>query len=451
MSKIVELNRRSFLRGAGVAALAGVAGTVATVSTTASAQSSISIPKLAGGKYDFDTPYNRVGTNCARWDSPPLKYDAGVFKYGMGVASIDFECAPCITEALAERVKHHNWGYLSTTQPLRDGIVKWNGERHGIDLDPDSIVISDGVYPGMIAALRSFVPIGNKVLLVSPCYSGFYSMARAARVGTVDSQMRYVDGRYEVDWDDLESKMTSDVRAMIVCNPQNPTGNVWTQDELLRMGRLALEHNIVVLADEIHSDVVRAGHKYVPFASLPDEAVVNNSITANAISKTFNLAGMKNAYYYSKNRRLLEQVNQFHRAELSTLGVVANEAAYRDGGEWFDQANVYMDDNHTFVENYVKQHMPGVGYTRNEGTYMTFLDFSTVMESIGAKEMAKAHGKATAEVYFQDWMTEKSGVYLNPGSVYGAGGEGHMRLNVASSRVVLKEVFDAMAAVVRNV
>ena len=135
-------------------------------------------------------------------------------------------------------------------------------ERHGLDLDPASVVISDGVYPGVIAALRSFVPIGNKVLLTTPAYSGFYSMARAARVDTVDSPMLYRNGRYEIDWDDLESKMTADVRAMIVCNPQNPTGNVWTEEELLRIGRLALEHEVVVLADEIHSDVIRAGHRY---------------------------------------------------------------------------------------------------------------------------------------------------------------------------------------------
>ena len=178
-------------------ALAGAAGTVATASTSASAQSSSSIPKLANGKYDFDTPYNRVGSNCARWDSPGLNYPAGAFKYGMGVASIDFECAPCITEALAERTNHHNWGYMSSTQPLRDGIVGWNGERHGVDLDPDSITIASGVYSGMIAAMRAFIPAAGKLLLVTPVYSGFYTMARNAHVATVDSQMIRKNGRYE--------------------------------------------------------------------------------------------------------------------------------------------------------------------------------------------------------------------------------------------------------------
>ena len=217
------------------------------------------------------------------------------------------------------------------------------------------------------------------------------------------------------------------------------------------MGRLCLDHNIVVLSDEIHSDVIRSGHKFTPFASLPDEAVVNNSLTFNAISKTFNLAGMKNAYYYSKSPITLGRVNQYHRAELSTLGVVANEAAYNEGGDWFDQANAYMDENHTFIENYVKQHMPSVGYTRNEGTYMTFLNFGKTMSSIGAEEQYMSHDKPSPEHFFQDWLVEHSGVYLNPGADYGSGGAGNMRMNIASSRLVIKEVLDAMAGAVNKV
>ena len=306
------------------------------------------------------------------------------------------------------------------------------------------ITIASGVYSGMIAAMRAFIPAAGKLLLVTPVYSGFYTMARNAHVATVDSQMIRKNGRYEVNWEDLEAKMTSDIRAMVVCNPQNPTGNVWTEEELLRMGRLALEHNIVVLSDEIHSDVIRSGHKYVPFASLPDRAVVNNSVSFNAISKTFNMAGMKNAYFYSKSPTMLDRVDQYHHAELSTLGVVANAAAYRHGAEWFDQANAYLDENHTFMENYIKQNMPDVVYTKNEGTFMTFLDVSKIMTSIGAAEQYIAAEKASPEYYFRDWLVHNSGVYLNPGSVYGAGGEGHVRMNLASSRMVLKEVLDSM-------
>lgn len=449
MAAINKVSRRNFIRSAGVAALAGAAPPLHSQSAEAPDITRHTAP--ANGQFDFDKIYNRVGSNCSRWDSPARRYPDGEFKYGMGVASMDFECAPCITEALQERIQHHSWGYLSSTDPLRECIVRWAGERHGVDLDTRELTLSDGVYPGLVAALRAFVPAHSKVLLTTPVYSGFYTIARRAHAQTVDSPMQYINGRFEIDWEDLEAKMTPDVRAMIVCNPQNPTGNVWSEDDLLRIGKLCLEHNIVVLSDEIHCDVIRAGQKYTPFASLPDQAVVNNSVTFTAISKTFNLAGMKNAHYYSRNPTLLQRVNQFHAAELSTLGVVATEAAYNHGGEWADQCNAYVDSCHSFIEGYIKEHMPTVGYTRNEGTYMTFLNFSHVMDAIGATEQAVIHGKQTPEHYFQDWLVHESGVYLNPGSDYGTGGEGHMRMNTASSRVVLKQVLDAMASAVNRV
>lgn len=439
MAKTFGLDRRTFMKSAGLTAIAGAVGT--RVEQAAGQDSA----HYNGGLFDFDTPYDRIGTNSSRWDSPASRYESGNFKYGMGVATMDFEAAPCITEALEKRCQHHSWGYMSSTDSLRDAIVEWNGTRHDIDIDPESVVIAAGVYPGIIAALRSFSPPSTKSLLLTPIYDGFYYHCRHTGVIPNESPLAYNNGRYEIDWADLESRMTPDTRTMIVCNPQNPTGNVWTEEELLRLGKLCLEHNIIVLSDEIHSDIVRGGQNYVPFASLPDKDVVNNSITFNAVSKTFNLAGMKNAYFHSTNPILLDRLKQNHRADLNTLGVVANEAAYREGAAWFDQLLPYLDANHTFVENYVAQHMPKVGYHKAEGTYLTWLDFSPVMEAIGAEEMAKTHGKASPEHYFQDWLVENSGVYLNPGSNYGPGGAGHMRMNLASSRMVVKAAFDSMA------
>lgn len=444
MSKNVALDRRSFIKSAGMTALAGASGALAT---GVNAQSS---SRMNNGMFDFDTVYNRVGSNCSRWDSPPKRYGAGKIKHAMGVATMDFEAAPCITEALMERVQHHNWGYMSSTDSLRDAIVNWNGERHGLDLDPESVVVSDGVYPGVIAALRSFAPKGTKVLMLTPTYDGFPYHCRHTQVIQTQSEMIFKDGTYEIDWADLESKMTPDTQAMIVCNPQNPTGNVWSEEDLLRIGRLCLENQIIVLSDEIHSDIVREGHHYVPFASLPDKAVVDNSITFNAVSKTFNLAGMKNAYFFTTNPVLLGRIKQHHRGDLSTLGVVANEAAYRHGAGWFDQVKPYLDNNHKIVADAVEK-IPGLSATKAQGTYLAWLDFTPVLEAIGAKEMAISHGKSSPEHYFQDWLVEHSGVYLNPGSNYGSGGEGHMRMNLGSSRIVVQEAMDSLAAAIAKV
>ena len=444
MTTNTGLNRRNFLKGAGMTALAGATGAGAGV---AIADDDDGKGLFMSGRHDFDTVYDRRGSNCSRWDTPARKYPGGEFKYGMGVATMDFEVPACITDALAERCKHHTWGYMSSKESLQEAIAEWNVARHGLELDPSTIELSSGVYPGMIASLRTFSPPGSKVAQLSPAYSGFYFMTRHTYTNVQDSQMQRVDGRFEIDWDDLESKMTHDTQSMIVCNPQNPTGNVWTEEELLRIGEMCLKNDVVVLSDEIHSDFVRPGHQFVPFASLPDKAIVDNSLSFNSASKTFNMAGMKNAYYHSTNPRLLERVKQNHFSTVSTLGCVANEAAYRDGAEWLDQLLVYLDDNHKFVESYIAANMPSVGYTRPEGTYLSWLDFSQTMDAIGAAEKA-AEKDVTPEVYMQDWLVMKSGVYLNPGSNYGLGGPGNMRFNLGSSRRVVKAALDELAKAV---
>ncbi len=449
MKDVSGLNRRSFIRNAGLSALISAAGLGSAITPNVAAAQP-STPRLAGGKPNLDIPYSHTGFNDSRWDAPASKY-GDHFKYGMGIASMDFEAPACITEALAKRCEHRSWGYISSTDSLREAILQWTSARHGIEIDPSTLVVSHGVYPGVIAGLRSFVPPGTKTLMLTPIYSGFYSMCRHTNTLTIDSPMLFRNGRWEIDWEDLEAKMRPDVTAMIVCNPQNPTGNMWTEEELLRIGRLCLDHNIVVLVDEIHNDFVRAGHRYVPFASLSDKAVVNNSISFGAVSKTFNLAGLKAAYFHSSNPTLLGRIQRNHRSDLTILGMVANEAGYREGGEWFDQVLPYIDANHSFVEDYVKQHMPMVQYKRPEGTFLTFMDFSRVMQSIGAAEQAREKGYESAEHFFQDWLATQSGVVLNPGTDYGAGSEGHMRMNIASARVVVEGALQAMAAAFRNV
>lgn len=447
MSKIVGLNRRTFLKSAGMTALAGAAaGSAAPVIADDNDGNGL----FRNSAYDFDKIYNRVGTNCSRWDSPAKKYPGGQFKYGMGVATMDFQAAPCVADSLAKRTSHEVWGYMSSTDSLKEAIAYWNAERYDHEIDPATIQISAGIYPGVIAALRAFAGPGNKVALLSPAYAGFYFHCNHTFSIANDSEMIWRNGRYEIDWDDLESKMTHDTQAMIVCNPHNPTGNVWTEDELLRIGHLCLENNVVVLSDEIHSDFVRPGHKFVPFSSLPDKAVVDNSISFNSGSKTFNMAGMKNAYFYSTNPKLLARVKQYHFSAVCTLGCVANEAANREGAEWVDNLLAYIDDNHKFVEAFVADRMPTVGYNRPEGTFLSWLDFGKTMESIGAADKAAAEN-TDAELYFQDWLVMNSGVYMDHGSKSGKGGAGHMRFNAGSSRKVVKEALEHLADAVNKV
>ena len=446
MSKITGLDRRSFLKGASMTALAGAVTTGGSTAAVAAGN------KMANGKYNLDEIYNRVGSNCYKWDAQIAKFGAEQFDIGMGIADMDFRVAPCITEALMKRTQHENWGYLHNVDSLREAIALWSSTRHNLEIDPEAVTVATGVHPGLIAALHAVSPPGTKVLMNTPTYNGFWGDLRWSRTLANESEM-YTDsdGVYHIDWDDFEARMTPDTHAFLLCNPQNPTGNCWTEDQLMRMGELCLKHGVTVLADEIHCDFVMDGQKYTPFASLPDKAIVDNSLTFKAISKTFSLAGMKNAYFYSTNPVLLERVRWHHRPDINTLGVVANEAAYREGAEWFDQVRAYINQNHNYVESYVKERMPMVKYKKAQGTYLAWLDVSDAVAATNSEEMAAKHELKSPEHYFEQWLVENSGVQLNPGSNYGLGGAGHMRMNLGSPRPMIEDGLSKIANALKNV
>jgi len=455
MSSYHDLNRRTFLKGAGMTALAGAvgAGGTAAVSTAAAADR---MPYLRNSKYDFDTIYSRVGTDCVKWDSQIALFGDKA-EIGMGIADMDFRAPPCIGEAMAERMKHENWGYLNAESydSYREAIAGWSHDRHDLDIDPASIVFATGVHPGLVATLKTFSPPASKVLLMTPTYNGFYSDLRNTQTLKNESEMIFEDGRYSIDWDDLEARMTADTQSMLLCNPQNPTGNVWSEEDLLRIGELCLKHQVVVLADEIHADFVRAGQKYTPFASLPDKDIVNNSITFKAITKTFSMPASKNAYWFSTNPIFLERVKKNHQAGINTLGVVANEAAYRHGRDWFDQLLPYIDGNHQYVEDFLKENLPQVGYTKAEGTFLSWLHFDGIMDEVGVVEKSAAsqmtNNPMTETQAFEAWLVENSGVQLNDGEGYGKGSKRCMRMNIGCSRQMLSKALHNIAEAVSSV
>lgn len=446
------IGRRSFLKRAGAAAAIGTAANIINLAGTQTAFGDHhAASEVGSGPFDFDEIYDRVGSNSVKWDQQIGKYGAGNFEIGMGIADMDFKAAPCITEALTKRSAHENWGYMDSTESLKEAICTWNEERHGVKVAQETVTIASGVHPGLIAALLAVSPPASKVVMNTPTYNGFWTDLRWSRTVASESPMiKDSEGVYHMDWDDFESRLTPDTHAFLLCNPQNPTGNCWSEEDLLRMGELCLKHGVTVLADEIHCDFVMKGQKYTPFASLPDKAIVDNSLTFKAISKTFSLAGMKNAYFFSTNPVLLERVRYFHRADINTLGVVANEAAYREGAPWLDQLLPYLDANHAFTEAQIAKRLPGVHYKKAQGTYLAWLDMREVVSAINAEAEAKKAGLKSAEHYMEQWLIERAHVQLNPGSNYGAGGEGHMRMNIATPRPLIDRAIDLLAGAIRS-
>lgn len=447
------LNRRAFLRNAGLTALAGAAAGSSNP-LMAAAGSAFQAP--THGKFDFDTTFNRFGSHSTKFDQQIRVYGKGSVEVGMGIADIDFKAAPCITDALNARMKHENWGYLDmgeATPMMTEAVTAWNKKHYGIDIDPNTIVLANGVHPGLIAALITFSPKGSKVLLQTPTYNGFYSDLTASQTKAEDVPLEFVNGKFAMDFDQFERRISIDTHTFILCNPQNPTGNCWSAEDLTRIGEICLKHRVVVLADEIHCDWVGKGQKYTPFASLPNKAIVNNSLTFKAASKSFGLAAHKVGWFHSTNPDLLARVKVNHRADLNTMGMVANQAAITQGDEWLRQANEYVDGTHDMVVNYIGDKIPMIKTHRAQGTYLTWLDVTAVAEKINSKQLAADYNKSkaanlpnlTPEQMVERFFVKHAKVHLNQGAGYGTGGANHMRMNIGTSRKLVETALNNMA------
>jgi cysteine-S-conjugate beta-lyase len=441
------MSRRALLKQAGLTAIAGAMG------SDMSAAAAPTSPLVgAGTQYDFDTIYSRVGTDSVKWDAQIAKYGKDSIVAGMGVADMDFRCAPIITNSLKEQIAQENWGYLSMPKSFSEAIVKWNEEHYGVAVNLDNLEFTMGVHPGIVAALEAFSPRGTKVLLMTPTYNGFYGDLQ--RTGTIaeERQMNRVDGRYSLDFDDFERRIGPDTNTLLLCNPQNPTGNCWSREDLTRIGEICLRKRVVVLADEVHCDFVTKGHTYTPFATL-DKEIARNAITFKSANKAFSLAAMKCAWCFSDNADYMRRVRAHNRSDLNTLGVIASRAAYMGGADWLKQAVDYIDATMDFAERYIATNIPSVKFVKPQGTYLAWLDVSEAMAKVGANDLAKARNSrlsanepaVSPETMFEEWLVKHAKVHLNAGHAYGLGGSGHMRMNMATSRKIVELALNNMA------
>jgi cystathionine beta-lyase len=460
-------DRRAFLIRSGVLAMAPLAASIA-------ACGGAEAPKPSG-TFDFDTPLDRIGSDSVKWDMPIRQYEMTKIIAGLGVADMDFRCAPAITDALQKRVSFPNWGYNLLDLDLFTGtaadrtfvkaVIDWNRRRHGIDnIDPKLLGVSPGVIPGINYALKAFAPEGSKVLMVTPSYVGFYFAIGFTKTVAEESPMRQVNGRYEIDWDDFERRMTPDVKVSILCNPHNPAGRVWTRDELIRYGELCKKHNIIVLSDEIHCDFVNDGHTYVPFSTLPKE-LADNAIIFKSGSKSFSLASQKCAWFYSTNPKLFEATNANAFPVVSNTAFVAEQAALTGGEDWLRQCVAYVNANHHFAHAYIKENIPLIEIGQEpEGTYLVWLDVTKVADKIDAKKLAAEANKkpqaldlftkkpiaVTQADVLSDWFAKNTSVFLESGSGFGLGGENHLRMNVATTRATLKAALDSLSGTLKK-
>lgn len=384
-------------------------------------------------KYDFDKTTDRRATNSYKWDSAP----EGVLP--MWVADMDFRTAPAIIDALQKRVAHGIFGYTRVPDAYYDAVTSWFSRRHGWDIDREWIIYTSGVVPAVSAVIKALTMPGDKVIVQTPVYNCFFSSIRNNGCEIVSNPLRRTADTYEMDFDALE-RCAADPRAkvMLLCNPHNPAGRVWTPDELTRLGNICLRNGVTVVADEIHCELVYQGFKYTPFASLSD-AFLHRSVTCVSPSKAFNIAGLQIAnivtFDADLRRRIDKAININEVCDVNPFGVAATIAAYNEGEEWLNQLVDYLHGNYEAMAEFCRRELPKFPIARLEGTYLVWMDCS----SLGMPSDALEHA-----------LLDNACLWLNAGTMYGAEGEGYMRWNIACPRSVMLDGLNRFLNFVRS-
>lgn len=384
-------------------------------------------------KYDFDKTIDRRATNSYKWDSAT----EGVLP--MWVADMDFRTAPAIIDALQKRVAHGIFGYTRVPDAYYDAVTSWFSRRHGWDIDREWIIYTSGVVPAVSAVIKALTVPGDKVIVQTPVYNCFFSSIRNNGCEIVSNPLRRTADTYEMDFAALE-RCAADPRAkvMLLCNPHNPAGRVWTPDELTRLGNICLRNGVTVVSDEIHCELVYQGVKYTPFASLSD-AFLHRSVTCVSPSKAFNIAGLQIAnivaFDNDMRSRIDKAININEVCDVNPFGVAATIAAYNEGEEWLNQLVDYLHGNYEAMAEFCRRELSEFPITRLEGTYLVWMDCS----SLGMPSDALEHA-----------LLEDARLWLNAGTMYGAEGEGYMRWNIACPRSVMLDGLNRFLNFVRS-
>jgi cystathionine beta-lyase len=377
-------------------------------------------------KYNFDEIIPRSGTNC-------IKYDAREWMFKtddvlpLWVADTDFRTPDFIVDAIRKRAEHELFGYTFKPDSYYDAIIGWMKRRHNWEVKKEWISFSPGVVAGLTIAIETFSKPGDGVIVQPPVYFPFFDSVKGTKRKLVENPLKNENGRLTFDFEDLKSKIDKTTKLLLLCNPQNPGGMVWTRSELEKLSSICLENGVMVISDEIHSDLIFTGNSHIPFTKLSEEAA-KNSLVCMAPSKTFNVAGLASSLVIipdkTKHARYERALNVGHLGMGNIFGTVALEAAYIHGDEWLAQLMDYLWENYLFLEKFMKVHLPKINVMKPEATYLIWLDF---------------RGFGMNDEELMKFTVNKAKVGLNNGGRFGTGGDGWMRLNIGCPRSVLEE------------
>lgn len=382
-------------------------------------------------KYDFETIIGRRNTGCLKWDAWGKRGHA-VDDLPLWVADMDFKTVPAAIDALAQRVQHGVYGYTMATDGYYEAVQSWFERRHGWRPEREWFVMTPGVVFALATAVNAFTQPGDAVIIQPPVYYPFRLMIQDNGRKMVTSPLRYGNGRYTMDYEGFEHQLEkTGAKLFILCNPHNPVGRAWTEEELRRIGDICLRHNVLVVADEIHADFARPGFRHIPYASLGTE-YANNAVICTAPSKTFNLAGLQLSNIFipnADNRAAFKRArNRAGYDEPSVFGVVATQACYEQGEEWLDELKCVLDQNYAVLEAAVHR-MLGVQLVPLESTYLPWLDCNGLgLSDEGIKHLVEKDAK----------------LWLDLGTMFGPEGSGFVRMNLASPKAMVQEACDRL-------
>ena len=378
-------------------------------------------------KFDFDTVVNRKNTNAIKYDLAK-KRGKPEDAVSLWIADMDFPTAPCIQKAVAEKAAHGIWGYSRPDNRYYDALKKWYKERHNFEVQNEWVVNTPGVCFALATAVKAFTNEGESVLIQKPVYYPFFNIINSLQRKVVNSSLILKNNHYEIDFDDFERKIVQEnVKMFILCSPHNPGGRVWTKQELQKISEICLAHNVLVVSDEIHSDITFGSNVHTVYGSLSEQAL-KNSIICTAPSKSFNLAGLQFSNIFIADEKLRkafsEELEKTGYDEPSVFGIVAATAAYSEGADWFDSVKSYIWENILFAKNYIEENASQIKVLVPEGTYLLWLDFSET-------------GLSDSEI--NDRVLNKAKVWLDSGSMFGKEGEKFQRINCATPRIILED------------
>jgi cystathionine beta-lyase len=385
-------------------------------------------------KYDFDLVCNRIGTDCSKWDAVKEVFGRDDV-IPMWVADMDFPAARPIVEALQKRAGHEFYGYTKVSPALINAVVDRLRRMFNWKIQPEWIVFTPGVIPALSVAVRAFTHPGDEVILQEPVYFPFFHVVTLNGCKIVNNGLKLIRGRYQMDYVDLKSKFHpgmglhadhSRVKAMILCNPQNPIGRLWSKEEVTRAGEIVINHGAVMISDEIHCEILYKGYQHTPFASISDE-FAQNSVVCMAPSKTFNLAGLHASTIIIPNKKLRQNFNDQMLGIVpgpNVFGLIAMEAAYRYGDEWLAQLLDYLNGNLKITMEYFSKRIPKIKVIKPQGTYLVWLD----CRKLGMDNQT-----------LKSFMSDKARVGFDDGFLFGAAGSGFERMNIACPRTILLE------------